>query len=73
MQGNVNLPGQDITESLLHVSFQRSKIRRQNHNRFHRICVNIAIIHYIISNLIIYCSSFDYVLVILFLYKKCHL
>ena len=52
MQGNVNLAGQAIIES----KFSKVKIRRQIHNRFYKICVNIAIIHYILSNLIIYCN-----------------
>ena len=36
MQGNVNLRGQPIIESLLHLSF-KVKIRRQNHNSFHKV------------------------------------
>ena len=36
MQGNVNLRGHPIIESLLHLSF-KVKIRTQNHNSFHKV------------------------------------
>ena len=44
MQGNVNLPGQAIIESLLCLSFQRWK-SKDNHNSAHKACLNIVIIH----------------------------
>ena len=65
--------GPSFNRSFITCKFSMVKIQRQNHKRFHKSCVNIAIIHYIFSNLIIYYSNFDYILIILFLYKKCHL
>ena len=50
VQGNVNLPGQAVIESLLYLSFSKMKMRRQNHDSFHKVCLNIVIIHYIFSN-----------------------
>ena len=50
MQGNVNLHGQAVIESLLYfyyIKFSKIKMRRQNYNSSHKVSLNIVIIHYI--------------------------
>ena len=45
MQGNINFLGQTIMEVF------KDKNTKQNHNSFHKVCLDIVIIHYIFSNL----------------------
>ena len=47
----LNLPGQAVVESIFVMfKFSKIKMQRQNHNSAHKVCLNIIIIHYILSN-----------------------
>ena len=66
--------GSSYYRTLTVFKVSKIKLRRQNRNSFHKVSLNIVIIHYIFSNLnYIFCSNFHCILIILYFYKSCHL
>ena len=62
---------QSYCRILIILKFSKIKIKRQNRSSFHKVCLHIVIIHYILFNFnYIYCSNFNCIMIILYSCKR---